>query len=116
MDISLDPSMLSSERMIDKLKTLSQSGNDKKSQEELKNVAREFESVFVNILIKEMWKTIPESGLFEESAAMDGYTDIMQSALSDEISKLGGLGIADALYEQLQKNLVLAQSDMKEKE
>ena len=110
MDISLDTSMLSSERMIAKLENLPHADKNQGSKEELKKVANDFESVLVNFLVKAMWKTIPDSGLNEESKAMGGYTDIMQSALSEEITRMGGLGIAQSIYEEMEKNLILGQN------
>lgn len=122
MNISLDPSILTIEQMANKLKNLSQvrhgvlnqvqdaagtTGKNQRSQDELKKTAQDFEAVFVNFLLKAMWKTIPDSGLYDESNATDAYTDIMQSALSEEITRMGGLGIAQKLYEEMQKSLVL---------
>ena len=106
MNVSLDPSILSSEQMANKLKNLSQASPNQRSQDELKKAANDFEAILVNFLVKAMWKTIPDSGLYDESNATDAYTDIMQSALSEEITRMGGLGIAQKLYEEMQKSLV----------
>jgi peptidoglycan hydrolase FlgJ len=114
MNISLDPSILTSEQAIAKLENISKAGKNQQSKEELKKVANDFEAIFVNLLIKAMWKTIPDSGLYSENPAMGAYTDIMQSALSEEITKVGGIGIAQALYEDMQKNFVLEQNKGKE--
>lgn len=114
MDMSIDPSLYSGEQMMAKLKNLSQADKGGKSQEELMKVARDFEAIFLNVLIKSMWKTIPKSGLSEESPGMNIYTDIMHSSLSDELSRAGGIGIAEALYEQMQKGIILKQSSEKE--
>jgi flagellar protein FlgJ len=50
-----------------------------------------------------MWKTIPESGLFEKNSATNIYEGIIQSALSEDIAKNGGLGMAEMLYRQINK-------------
>jgi Rod binding domain-containing protein len=110
MDISLDPSMVSSEQMISKLKNLRHAGENQGSKEELKRVANDFEEILVNFLVKAMWKTIPDSGLHEESKAMGMYTDIMQSALSEEITRMGGLGVAQSIYDEMEKSLILGQN------
>ncbi len=114
MNISLDPSILTSEQMAAKLKNISQAGKNQHLQEELKKTAQDFEAVFVNFLIKAMWKTIPDSGLYDESNATDAYTDIMQSALSEEITRMGGFGISQKLYEEMTKGRVFEQSKEKE--
>ena len=106
MNVSLDPSILSSEQMVDKLKNLSQASSNQRSQDELKKAANDFEAILVNFLVKAMWKTIPDSGLYNESNATEIYTDIMQSAFSEEIARLGGFGVAQKLYEEMKKGLV----------
>ncbi|HHT9127089.1 MAG TPA: rod-binding protein [Candidatus Brocadiia bacterium] len=107
MSVSLDPSILTSEQLANKLENLSQAGKNQRPKDELKKAAQDFEAVLVNFLIKAMWKTIPDSGLYDESNATDAYTDIMQSALSEEITRMGGFGIAQKLYEEMQKSLIL---------
>ena len=122
MNVSLDPSILSSEQMADKLKNLSQvrhgesavgtTNPNQRSQDELKKVANDFEAILVNFLVKAMWKTIPDSGLYDESNATEIYTDIMQSSLSEEITRLGGFGVAQKLYEEMKKGI--EQTEVKE--
>ncbi|MGR3309701.1 MAG: rod-binding protein [Candidatus Brocadiales bacterium] len=108
MNISFDPSILTGEQTIAKLKDLSQADKTTRSQHELKKAANDFEAILTGLLIKAMWKTIPDSGLYEKSSSKDVYTDIMLSALSDEITKLGGFGVAQTLYEEMKKSLVLS--------
>ena len=112
MNVSLDPSILSSEQMANKLKNLSQANPNQRSQDELKKVANDFEAILVNFLVKAMWKTIPDSGLYDESNATEIYTDIMQSSLSEEITRLGGFGVAQKLYEEMKKGI--EQTEVKE--
>ncbi len=85
-------------------KTVKNSGlNDKKQK--LQHVAHEFESMFVNLLFKQMRKTIPDSKLIDGGNAEDIFEEMMDSEISKKIAQRGGLGIADALMEQFDRYL-----------
>ncbi len=77
--------------------------NGPKSQHELQKAAQDFEAVMLNMVIKAMWKTIPESGLFEKNSSTQIYEGLMHSALSEEMARNGGMGIAKVLYQQLSR-------------
>ncbi|MFQ5686225.1 MAG: rod-binding protein [Candidatus Scalindua sp.] len=77
--------------------------NRHKSQQELQKAAQDFEAVLLNMVIKAMWKTIPESGLFEKDNSTQIYEGLMHSSLSEEMAKNGGMGIAKVLYQQLSR-------------
>jgi peptidoglycan hydrolase FlgJ len=72
----------------------------------LKKVSKDFEAIFVNMLIKAMRKTVPETGLFGSDSASDTYQDMFDEQLAVEMSQGRGLGLADVIYRQLsQKDL-----------
>ncbi len=77
--------------------------NEPKSPHELHKAAQDFEAVLLNMVIKAMWKTIPESGLFEKNNSTQIYEGLMHSSLSEEIAGNGGMGIAKVLYQQLSR-------------
>ena len=77
--------------------------NGPKSQHEIQKAAQDFEAVLLNMVIKAMWKTIPESGLFEKNNSTQIYEGLMHSSLSEEIAGNGGMGIAKVLYQQLSR-------------
>ncbi len=77
--------------------------NGPKSEHDLQKAAQDFEAVLLNMVIKAMWKTIPESGLFEKNNATQIYEGLMHSSLSEEMAKNGGMGIAKVLYQQLSR-------------
>lgn len=70
---------------------------------QLEQVTREFESIFLSYMIKQMRKTIPEDALFGNSIAKDIFYDMYNDAISMELSKAGGIGLASILYNQLAK-------------
>ena len=101
MDIPFDSEFVINSAKIENSKNILKNGNNHKSPYELKKATQNFEAIFVNMLIKSMWKTIPESGLLEKNSATNIYEGIIQSALSEEISRSGGLGMAEMLYQQI---------------
>ncbi|MBT6230117.1 MAG: flagellar biosynthesis protein FlgJ [Candidatus Scalindua sp.] len=79
--------------------------NNPKSSYELQKATQNFEAVMLNMMLKAMWKTIPESGLFEKNSSTQIYEGLMHSSLSEEMaSNGGGLGIAKVLYQQLSRD------------
>ncbi len=70
---------------------------------QLEKVTREFESIFLSYMMKQMRKTIPEDPLFGNSIAKDIFYDLYNDALSRELSKAGGIGLASILYNQLSR-------------
>ena len=77
--------------------------NNPKSSHELQKAAQDFEAVLLNMVIKEMWKTIPKSDLFEKNSSSEIYEGLKHSSLSEEMAKNGGIGIAKVLARQLSK-------------
>ncbi len=66
----------------------------------LKEVAKQFESLFVNMMIKSMRDATPKDGPFDSSQS-DLYTGILDQQLSQKLSSKGGLGLADFMVKQL---------------
>ncbi len=97
---------------VERLSALATKKPDEMSDRELREVAKNFESLFVRILLKEMRKTIPGDGFLQYSHATQMYTEIGDDALASDIAEHGGLGIADLVYQQLKEtrdNLYTAQ-------
>ena len=80
----------------------------KSEREQLKKVAKEFESIFTAKLLNEMDKTVDKTGsLFQESKYLDNlksfmYNDIARSLANDDRINLG---IAKQMYAQLEKTV-----------
>ena len=103
MEIPFDSGLIMNTGKMEASKALLQNKADAMSSCKLKNAGQGFESIMVNMMIQAMWKTIPESGLFEKNSSSDIYEGVTLTALSDEIAKSGGFGIADMLYKQMSK-------------
>lgn len=68
---------------------------------QIKNVSREFESIFLNYMLQQMRKTVPEDSLMGNSPAKDIFMGMQDEELSKELSRAGGIGLAAMLYSQL---------------
>lgn len=73
-----------------------------KKDEELMKAAQEFESIFMNMVMKSMRETVPESGLIDSSKS-----DFYQGLLDEEYAKMSPKssknGLADMIYEHLSR-------------
>lgn len=76
---------------------------DDKDPEALKELCRDFESIFIHSLFKEMRKTIPESELLGNDMATDLFEEIMDMEVARDMAAKGGFGLADILYGQLRE-------------
>lgn len=97
---SLNFNRIDSSNLINKSKNL-----DKKEDQELMDVCRDFESVFLYMVFKEMKNSIPRDGLIERSQAMDTFEDMYLEELTKEMARgNNGLGLAEEMYENLRKD------------
>lgn len=76
-------------------------GNGAERQKALNNACREFESLFVDYMLKQMRQTVPQDGLFGGGQAEKMYTSMMDSEVAKEISRQRGLGLAPMMYHQM---------------
>lgn len=78
------------------------------STEELYDVCKQFESYFVEQVIKQMEKMVPETeGDSTVGKYMDYFGDTFTQEIASDIVESGdgkGLGIAQMLYEQMKRN------------
>jgi len=91
-------------------------GNKEESSGRLKEVAREFSSIFIKQMFSSMRATLPEETLLDGGFA----EDIFQDMLDEEISKMGAereafAGLHNKLYEQLKQNHLQSQQIIEQK-
>jgi flagellar protein FlgJ len=73
-----------------------------KDDEKIRDVAMQFESIFIHQMIKEMRKSVHKSDL-SSSFSGDMYESMMDEELAKEMSKQKGIGLGDVIYRQLSK-------------
>jgi flagellar protein FlgJ len=83
---------------------LERAGGKKKTEEEIDEVAKGFESIFMRLMLKEMKKTVEKTGFMgEDSSASQMYEDMMDDHLAEALGEEGlGIGqmVKDFLHEQ----------------
>jgi flagellar protein FlgJ len=70
----------------------------------LKSACQEFESFFIYELLKSAKKANPKNGLFHNQKEMESYSSMMDLEFAKNISKGGGMGLGNILFEQLQSS------------
>ena len=63
-------------------------------------VAQQFESIFITMMMKAMRDTLPKDGLFA-SSQMDTYQEMFDQQMALDLSRQNGLGLAAVIERQL---------------
>ena len=63
-------------------------------------VAKQFESMFIQMMLKSMRDALPKDGLFS-SNDMDTYTEMADQQIAVNMAESGGIGLADVIARQL---------------
>lgn len=72
--------------------------------EKLMKVCKEFEGIFLNMMLKEMKKTVEKDTLIEKSQGTEIFEEMYMEQLSDDISAgSNGVGIAEMMYRQFKR-------------
>ncbi|MBO9515595.1 MAG: flagellar assembly peptidoglycan hydrolase FlgJ [Variovorax sp.] len=79
-------------------------------EEGLRQVSRQFEALFMNMVLKSMREATPQSGLFG-SQSEKIYTSMLDQQLSQSLSGRG-VGLAEAMLAQLQRQVASGSTDM----
>ena len=69
--------------------------------EQLLEACREFETVFIQQMLKEMRKTIPKDGLIPQSHEQSIFTEMFDEEVAKATAQKGGFGLAEMLFQQL---------------
>ena len=72
-----------------------------KNNQDLKNVAEQFESIFVHQMLKQARQSRLAEGVFS-SEAQDTFNNMLDIEYSQILSKKNNFGIADALIKQFE--------------
>ena len=83
---------------------VNKSNSDKKLKE-LKEISNQFESIFINQILKQARKNKIENGLFD-SEAISTFNTMIDEQYSNILSKKTNFGISDALFNQFKSQVV----------
>ena len=71
----------------------------------IKFAAETFESYFIQIMLREMRRTIPDDGgLIPKSQAERIFTEMLDEQKSKEMARAGGIGLAQVIVQQLTRD------------
>lgn len=76
-----------------------------KDEKKLKKACSDLETIFVNMMFKQMRNTVQKSGLVDGGSAEEMYEDMLFDKYAEEVSKGQGTGLGDVLYKQLAKSM-----------
>lgn len=82
---------------------------DNSTDEELMEACKQFEAYFVEQVLKEAEKTIPESSILKDnstSTLVDFFKDSARQEIAENIQKQNGIGLAQQMYEQMKRTTV----------
>ena len=95
-----------SNQSADKLQSALKADYSKATDDELMEVCKQFEAYFMEQMLKEMAKTIPdnEERTGANATLVDYYKDMMIQNVASETTENNSLGLAQTLYEQMKRN------------
>ena len=79
----------------------------------LEEVAAQFESIFLQQMLKSMREATVKSDLFD-SSQMDTYQSMADQQLAVQLAEQGGIGLARMMVEQMQTRGLVAESNSAE--
>ena len=107
---ALDLSTKETEGFQALLENAQKSGN----YEEIAEACKMFESYFINLMFKEMKRTINVGPSAEKSQAESTFTDMYYEKLSDNLAESGGIGLAKFMFQQMTYTSRIAAANVKQ--
>ena len=74
-----------------------------KTREQIEHTARQFEAVFIAQMLGPMFEGTDPAGPFGGGAGEAAFKSFLLDAVAEQISRAGGLGLADDLTRQMLK-------------
>jgi flagellar protein FlgJ len=97
MGFSIDPKVF-----VDQAAAAGDKRLHRDDSQALREACQEFEAFFIQAMFKGMRSTIPDGGLIEKGFDTKTFQELMDTEVSRQMARKQGLGIAEALYWQLQ--------------
>ena len=79
--------------------------NSNKKLKELKEISNQFESIFINQILKQARQNKIENGLFD-SEEINTFNSMIDEQYSEILSKKTNFGISEALFNQFKSQVV----------
>ena len=102
MDISLQNGLTALDnRSMERAGRLAKEVGQKKDDKKLRDACSDFEGIFINMMLKEMRKTVSEGEFLGNSREEKLFREMLDEKLGEEMAREGRLGIGKMLYNQL---------------
>jgi peptidoglycan hydrolase FlgJ len=82
---------------------------DGQTDDRLKKACSDFEGIFLNMMVQTMKKTIPKDGILGKSHQSEVFDSMFFQEISSQLARERGLGIGDALYRQVRRQMIEGQ-------
>lgn len=93
-----------SDLLTNKAETLGQK-KQSASHEALRDAAEQFEALFIQMLLTEMRRTVPENDLLGDRRAEKLFQSMLDQEISLNSSRAQSVGLAKLIYEQMSRYL-----------
>jgi len=101
MNNRIDPLAVS--QVQQQAKTTKAKAINPKDQKAMQEASKDFEALFLQSLLKEMRKTVPENKMFPKSNAQEMYEEMQDAELAGHMAEYQSLGLAEQVYQQLER-------------
>lgn len=91
-------------KFADELAAAAKEAKAAKDDAKLKNACRDFEAMFLNLMYTKMRETVPENSLFGSSNGEKILQSMLDTEMTNNMAKAGGVGMAAMMYKQLSAN------------
>jgi flagellar protein FlgJ len=78
-------------------------GARERDRARLRETAREFEAIMLELVVKEMRKNVPESPIFGQNTGREIFNEMLDGEYVRLMTERDGLGIADLLVSQFEE-------------
>lgn len=82
-----------------------QSAIDNKDEKQLMNVCRDFESIMMGIVYKQMKATVPKVQVIPQESGREMFESMLDEEIVKQSSQSRSYGLAESMYKQLKRNM-----------
>lgn len=102
MDVNSALHQLSTERLKSATASMREAAGDKKGfQDKAREAAEDFESVYIGVMLGRMFQGLKTDPPFGGGHSEQVFRSMLVSEYAGEISRSGGIGLADHVYRQI---------------
>ncbi|WZL73632.1 rod-binding protein [Clostridiaceae bacterium 35-E11] len=89
----------------DAFENILKQAQETQDKKKLQEACKQFEAVFLSMLMKDMRSTVQDGGLMPKSNAREIFESMLDEKIAQEATKGPGIGLAQQMYKQLSRNI-----------